>query len=84
MLVSHTLRNGQLKNSGIVSEASNLVQIVLGDYLMPIDIQVNESEFKAHNLPISVSKTITRNFCIVTTCKVMPMYKITISKSFAN
>ena len=27
-------------------EASNLVQIVLGDYLMPIDIQVNGSEFK--------------------------------------
>ena len=30
----------------IVSEASNLLQIVLGDYLMPIDIQVNGSEFK--------------------------------------
>ena len=29
-----------------VSEASNLVQIVLFDYLMPIDIQVNGSEFK--------------------------------------
>ena len=42
---------------------------------------------KAHNLPILVSKTntrLSRNFCIVTTCKVMPMYEITIFKSFAN
>ena len=30
----------------LFSEASNLVQIILGDYLMPIDIQVNGSEFK--------------------------------------
>ena len=44
MLVSHTMRNGS--QEFIVSEASNLVQIVLGDYLMPIDIQVNGSEFK--------------------------------------
>ena len=41
-------------------------------------------ELKANNLPILVSKTNTRNFCIVTSCKVMPMYEITISKSFAN
>ena len=39
---------------------------------------------KAHNLPISVSKTKTKNFCIVTSCKIMPMYEITISKSLAN
>ena len=30
----------------IVSQASNKVQIILGDYLMPIGIQVNGSEFK--------------------------------------
>ena len=41
-------------------------------------------ELKAHNLPISVSKTNTLNFCIVTTCKFMSLYEITISKSFAN
>ena len=35
-------------------------------------------------LPILVSKTNTSNCCIVTICKVMPMYEITISKSFAN
>ena len=45
---------------------------------------MHRETLKAHDLPISVSKTNTRNFCIVTTCKVMPMYEITISKSFAN
>ena len=46
--------------------------------------KVISKTLKAHNLPISVSITNTRNFCIVTTCKVMPMYEITIAKSFAN
>ena len=44
----------------------------------------NSIYLKANNLPISVSKTNTRNFCIDTSCKVMTMYEITISKSFAN
>ena len=58
------------------------------NYGLSISVNIPWSEYslslKAHNLPISVSKTNTRNFCIVTTCEVMPMYEITISKSFAN
>ena len=46
--------------------------------------KIKQLQLKAHNLPIAVSKTNTRNFCIVTICKVMPIYEITISKSFAN
>ena len=42
--ISHLAK--QITEEFFVSEASNLVQIILGDYLMPIDIQVNRSEFK--------------------------------------
>ena len=37
-----------------------------------------------HNLSLSLSETNAWNFFIVRTCKVMPMYEISISKSFAN
>ena len=35
-------------------------------------------------LSIAMLKTNTRDFCVVGTCKVMPMYEITISKFFAK
>ena len=44
-----------------VSEASNLVQTVLNDYLMPIDIQVNGSEFKIKGHVMSPIPCATNN-----------------------